>query len=666
MSDGYIDRTLKTVPEGYVAIAVCEAQMSAVMRICVLVKQEPDPVGGQLVVLRTTLDTKVFLGCIVDTSGQVFEWIEIRIQSDEMLLNAPLAQRIPLSNALLDQRWQRQFESLSESATAEIFKAGWETSHPLPTYLDKTARSPFHPRDPKTQAAWQLCMDEAVLQKKGLPSYSNSLHRYLYLPAQPADSLFVPITPEAPTNDATQSMEEILPSKNGFIPFNPRAGLMLVSRHYPLSLEDFLALLEGESYQGIRHGQSTLGAQQGAARDPSYPLDQTYPGRLLLASQGAYGRLVETFHLKLRLLHDVLSCVHGLISRTQHPLLSLSADAFRVTLDPAARTLPFLWTARVCLVESGSAIGVAVGPGNPDYYVTPLIAETSVYRPLSTSLPPKGRALIRIRKVFTDSEDTVTVEGTFSTQESIKPMRSDLVAMYLNLAATQFSLHAHLTEDSALASGEWRFRALLSGLEETRIRDLQAAEGVPMPEVPFEVLPLLSTPYDLYALAILATRILLVDASTSLPVAVDEVLSLAREVQAHYDSSQSLPAQVSQVFLADERWSRSLGPQHLIAGDLAPEDALGPIPEDLWWDTLALIIEMLSGLEPVSRCRDYGDAPPGGLHTIFQPTLTELETLILKTRSLVVSDAQANQQIVSVIQKHMVALAASEQGSNQE
>ncbi|MHC4285503.1 MAG: hypothetical protein ACYSWZ_21405, partial [Planctomycetota bacterium] len=122
---------LKALPEGYVAIPITEDQKSTVLKICVLVKNEPDDVAGHLVVIRNTMDAGVFLGCIVDSCGQVQEWLELWIQNSGSLVDTVSAARQVLSNAMLDNRWRRQCQALEELEGAAIVKTGWESEQPL-------------------------------------------------------------------------------------------------------------------------------------------------------------------------------------------------------------------------------------------------------------------------------------------------------------------------------------------------------------------------------------------------------------------------------------------------------------------------------------------------------------------------------------------------------
>jgi len=639
-----------------VIVPASEDQKDALLRICVLVKVQPDSPGGGLVTLRSTLDGKVFLGCVADASGKVHEWLELRVQCADMLRRTSLAGRVLLSNAVLDDRWRQQVRAFEQMGTAETILCGWETANPLPTFLDVASLSPVHPKDERTGMYWRLCRDEATLHSGGLPSYAGSPHRYLSLPDSGAEAALVPVTDGAPPTERTKPLSEVCPSCTKLVPFNPAAGLMLVTRHYPTDLETFLDALGGET-KHRRPSRSAVNIDLGhALSDVDEPVPN-YQGRLFLDSQGKHSRLIEAFHLKLALLAGAVAAVHSVIRCLQRPFLNLSQQSFRVDLNGDGGLLPFLWNARARLTEPGDAVAMNIETADLTYYMSPLIGETSVYRPVVTSLPAKGRASLRIRKVVTDSKDAVTVEGTLATQERIELNRSDLVLLQLGLKSGDLCLHAHLAADSALAGDEYRFRTVSHNLRADQIRDLHSGEGVLMSEIPFEVIPLLRSPCDLYSLAILATRILVVDRSTSLPIAVDEMLSLARQVQSGFDPAEPLEAHVGRVFRSDPRWLQSLGPHRLAEEGISPEEAMGLIPEDLWWSTLAMVVRMFPGLGPASLCRDYGDARPGGLHLVFEHVLTDLDALILKTRCLVIPDMRSDMQIAAVIRQYLDSLS---------
>jgi len=616
--------SFKTPPEGYVTIPISKDQKSVILKICVLVRLEPDPVAGHLVALRDTTDARVYLGCLVDSSNAVQEWLELWIQDGGRLAEATPAARQTLSNAILDDRWKQQFQAFDKVDGALMLKTGWESEHPLPTFLDLSERTPVHPAEAESGASWKPCTDEGLLQSKGLPGYGSSLHRYLHVPELGDGSPLVPATPGAPTNDSTKPMSEICGNPAIMIPLNPQAGLMLVKRHVPIGLEAFVDILTGKPWNGVRHGRSVLGLGQqtdALGKDQSVLGDQ---GWLFLEAQGRSGRLIETFHLKLRLLADMVSSVQSIIHRLRRPLLNISPESWQVALGEPGRGLPFLWTARAVLEDPGDAIPLAIEGSDYRYYVPARAGETSVYRPLVSSLPSRGRASVRIRQVLPDNRDTTVIEGTFGTQERIEMASHDLAWFRLGLAGGDISLYA-----------------------------LRSAEGVPIADVAFEIIPLLSSPCDLYSLAVMAVRVLLVDNTNSLPVVLDEMLSLLRQIEADGDASTTLEQRISELWESDQRWHDALGPHHLTLDEMTPDEAFGLIPAELWWPALATILRMFPGPGSHSECKDYGDAPQGGLHRIFERTAEDLQSLILRTRGLIVADWKANQEVTTVIQKFL-------------
>ena len=654
MSFSNTNSRLKALPEGYVAIPISEDQKSNVLKICVLVKKEPDDVAGHLVVIRNTMDAAAFLGCILDSSSQVQEWLELWIQNSGSLIDTVSAARQVLSNTTLDNRWHRQCQALEELEGFAIVKTGWESEQPLPTFLDLSKKSPVHPVEVQSGAAWKLCKDEGLLQQKALPGYGNSLHRYLYVPKLGIDSPLVPVTPGAPTNDSTKPMSEICGDPAHIIPLNPQAGLMLVKKYVPINLDTFVDILNGKPWDGLKHGRTILNLGETlkvlSKDEPTISAD----GWLFLEIQGRCGRLIETLHLKLRLLADIVSSVRCLIYHLQRPLLNISPESWQVELGEPGRGLPFFWTARPVLNDAGDAVPLAIEKSDFKYYLPVRTPGTSVYRPLVTSLPTQGKAAIRIRKVLPDTSDTTAVEGTFTTRERIEMASNDIVWFRLNLACGDINLYAHLEKDSAMAASEWRFRTVAQKIHETRISHLRKAEGVPVADVPFEIIPLLSSPYDLYSLAVMAVRILLVDNTSSLPVTLDETLSLLHQIETEYDESASLEQQISEVFKGDQRWRQALGPQHLTFDEITPEEACSLIPSELWLTTLATVLRMFPGPGPYSECKDYGDAPQGGLHIVFERTMSDLDNLILRTRTFIVADWKSNREIASVIRKFLV------------
>ena len=64
-----------------------------------------------------------------------------------------------------------------------------------------------------------------------------------------------------------------------------------------------------------------------------------------------------------------------------------------------------------------------------------------------------------------------------------------------------------------------------------------------------------------------------------------------------------------------------------------------------------MLVRMLPAIGPDSTCRDYGDAPRGGMHKVFDIALADIDTLLIRTRSLIVIDWRFNREIHGVLRK---------------
>jgi hypothetical protein len=105
------------------------------------------------------------------------------------------------------------------------------------------------------------------------------------------------------------------------------------------------------------------------------------------------------------------------------------------------------------------------------------------------------------------------------------------------------------------------------------------------------------------------------------------------------------------IFDQDPRWVESLGPQRLVQEALAAPEAFDLLPSDLWFDALALIVRMLPGIGPDSTARDLGDARALGLHKVFDRGVADLDSLLVRSRSLIVIDWQYNRKVHAVIRQ---------------
>ena len=660
----------ETLPEGYVAVPVTAEQAAGALRVCVVARPQPDPVGGHLVLVRDTTDAKVFLAALVDREDRVLQWLEYWVQSLDGIANTFPAWREAQSNPMLDARWRRQVESFNVVDPRTLIRTGGESEHPLPTWLDLAKREPVHPVHDGGDAPWRLCENDAALTAAGLPPFTGSLHRYLSAGGEGKEAKgnkqaagateFVPVTPDAPTNNRTKPLADILGGKTDLVPLNPGGGLTMVRAYSGFTLESLITVLSGGPAGALMHGRSPLRdkkhdedalAADAAAEECDAAAAANGEGWLFLGRHGNWGRLLESFHLKLRMLADMVGSVQSVVKQMQRPLLGLAPDSFEVRWSEQGRALPMLWTARTVLVDEGDAVELPVPGWDGSLFIPGAPLNTSIYRPAPVGQVPHGRCSIRLRKV--NAADGV-LEGTLTTQERMEASPNDLIRLRFSLSNERFDLHARLESQAALAVGEWRFKTVAHTFAPPVLAKLQAAEGVPLSSATFDLMQHLSTPCDLYSLAVLAVRALLVNPQTTLPVALDDISSLANQVARNHDESVPLRARVRELFDRDKRWQQSLGPHRLRWEAVPPEQAMDLVPADLWADTLAMIIRMLPGVGPDSVCRDFGDTEPGALHRVFDRTMQDLTKLLVRTRSLIFVDWRYNREVNSVIRDYLV------------
>ena len=635
------------LPDEYVAIPIGAGEASAALKICAVVRRTPDAVGGHLVVLRNASDARVLLGCVTDAADRVQQYVELWVQDLAGLGDTPDACREALSNAVLDARWVQHFDALKE---LDAVATGCETAHPLPVLLDIAKGGPVHIIDGESGSAFALCTDESLLLEKGLPAYGSTLERYLHVPELDTESRFISVGGRA--GSSAEDLSSLM--ADGLVPLNPAGGLLMVRPHVPLKLEEYLTVLNGGSWHGVWHGRSVIDTE-GWGPSLSGAEGGDSDGRLFGEVSGVSSRLVETFHLKLRLLADATAAVRHLVARTQRPLLNLTPESFAVRMAQPGCGLPFLWTARTQLVAPGESVALNLKESSKQYFIRTGPARTSVYYPAFVGIPTRGRGGVRIVDMVEESGDKLALSGSFVSREEIDATANDLIWLRFHLSCGQVDVYAHLADDTR-AAGQWQFRTLARKFDAEARAAIEAAVGVEIPNALFEVVYVSSTPCDLYALAVIAVQTLLVNKQARLALALDSMQSLVRQASACGDGG-SLPERIESIFVSDERWQQALGPDRLTDTPITPGEAFKLVPPSLWFETLAMIARQFPGLGPDSVCADYGDARTGALEDVFDGLSGDLERLLLRSRSLIMMDWPFNRDVRAAIQRQMDELA---------
>lgn len=643
------------LPNAYAAAAI-DPRAAGGLAACLVYRKDGE--GGPLVDVRTSADARVLLGCLMDSAGTVHDWLEVWVQ-DVVGMRRALGADRALPNALLDERFAALMKAGERLDPAQIVRTGWEDGAPAVLVLDPVAGRVEEVTPPGGAGAWKLCRDEEALREAGLPGYATTVHRYACAKGTDGRKLFAAVSEGAPTTDRTLDPVGLSPASR--VAINPGGGAIGVRRFAPMGVEEYLDAIAGEAWTGLSHGKSRLPAacfSEGVdARNEDGAV--VCDGAVLSAQHGQAGRMLEGFYLRLRVLADAIESVRRATALTRRPLLNVRADSFRVKIGEPARGLPLAWTARTILVDQGDALEVEIPGSRAKLFTRLLTAGASVYWPDSAGGSiASGRGSVRIRRTLADGSGGVIVEGTLATSERLATAATDLMWLRLPLASGPLDVYASAESEAALAQGEWRFRTLGRALPAAVQEALKKGEGVPLRDVPFRVVPVMSSPCDLYSLGVLSVRALLVGRGNTLAMALDEVLSLARQVAMDFDPGVSAGLRIQALMDSDPRWVESLGPQRLGPEGMASADAFDVIPPELWRSMLELVVRMFPGIGPDSRCKDLGDAPPAGIHVVFDEFVAGMDALLMRTRSLMFLDWKYNREIGGLIRRRLMGAPA--------
>jgi hypothetical protein len=620
------------LPAGYRAAAIDHAGSGAVARLCVLAAASPEPGASPFILLRSTVEAQYYLGCLVDNAGRWLEWVELAVQQVEGLQNTPAVFREMLNNHILDTRWGQRGGLLRELQPFEVILTGFESEHPVPLYYDPASGRFVAPEDEPSGDFWRLCRDESVLEAADVPEYRGSLARYLYHPEAGANAGLIPLTKASPLNENTIELTEVLPKAATLKPFNPFCGLLEARRFQPFSYEEYVDLLGGRSWHGLRQGDKVI------------PVDETWPGLGDLARDGALERqslfgqtnpdrlLAEVFFLKLNLFTQVLRLVRQVVRRTQLPFLNLSGESFRVGFESRQSALPMLWSARCTLASPGQAVALRVKSVGQRFFIRLGGASGSLYLPGKISQACTGNSEVRIRALQSENGETV-VRGTLSLGQPLVASANDILWIRLPAASGMLNFFGHLYPEEALSRMDMPFRTWPLALDEDDVASLRAAaERFNLPPVPYEVIPMLSTPVDLYSLGVLAVRTFLVNEELGFLDAVDDILSLGHEMAARHRPETPLAVRVAELVNASPNWLKHFGPHNLLQHSMDPHAAFQTVPPDQWYELLSLVVSLFPGMGPDSLYPDYGTSPSNGLEVVFDEPLERLERLQQQAR----------------------------------
>ena len=624
-------------------------EAAANLRLCAVLREQPDAATGHLILLRQTPEARVILGAACDADGGVREWLELWLQDIDA---QPTGETLVASNTARDAAWQQLVTRLRGADPEGAFSSRSEKAPPRPILVDTAAWQPWHPA---TDAGGvEVCRDDSALAAAGLPKYSEHTARF---GRAAAGGPFVQLNAEARGAADTVELQTLQPKGANLLALNPGGGMIFARRFAPLAVEEFAELLGGRPWSGIVNAKRPF-RLSGVYRQLDDETEMRAGGQHYYgARRDQAGRLAEVLCLKLLLTEQCVRTVAEEVRRTALPLLNVTHDSFRVSLAATSGNLPFCWASRVTLVRPGDAVALDVPSSNTRYFASRVPPTASIYRPEELGVPRQGIGNVRIRRLLSPADGGIAIEGTLSSHERLSVQPNELLRLRLPLKdAGSVELIGYIDTKAAMAPGEAAFRTIPLNFDEARAATLRSYEGIPFSQVPFEVLQPLSSPCDIYALGVLALRLLYAGSDLTLPVILDTALSLLRAASAE-PSETSLETRILALLTSDERWLATLGPQHLIRPSKEGEAAVvaGSLPMEVWARVLACILPFFPGRSPEAFCRDLADAPTLAPHTPFDTALRTLGRALNTARALFLSDWRQNEEVVGILSPYFPA-----------
>ena len=147
----------------------------------------------------------------------------------------------------------------------------------------------------------------------------------------------------------------------------------------------------------------------------------------------------------------------------------------------------------------------------------------------------------------------------------------------------------------------------------------------------------------------MAVRMLLANSKSNLPVILDEVLSLGRRLGEEPGQENSFVPRLKSLIERDQHLLDLVSPHALIESGDPPPEARSKIRFELWLEVIELLLRLFPGAGSNSFCKSFGDVSPLALETVFDRPIQELETLLLRLRSVLAPSLSANDEIAGVL-----------------
>ena len=656
-----LDEEFVTVP--------LDAGEEASVRLSLVVRKESDPAEGSFCRLRQLTDANIYLGCFTDRSGHILKWLELWVRDYDNIADKLHENAFDvINNAVLDERWERQRKILELSEASHVYNTSLDSDMEYSLHVDVYNKKVGFVKDAASKTHWKICKEDDLLKRLELAPYSTSIHRYLYLESMGAESDFLPITPNAPQNAKTKSVEEGIGSRSTLLPFNSYGGSIMVRAVAPMTVEGYLCVLSGRPWEGIGQGKKKL-IPTGVYKEISDEVSVGYSsGRLVSTRQGQRTWNLESLFLKVRLFYEMISQVKACVELDQKPFFALEPSSFGICLPGTSPTSPFLWDAEVVMNQTSDAIAFSVEKQSEldsretTYFRTFRPLTASIYRPEALAQHRTLMAEVTLLKIDRD-RDTGLYEISGSMRSSDIQSHGILGRHFYfidySVRGKRMRLVAEMTEVDARIADKIQFKTLRLPLSSEQQLSLESFVGVEQVGVYCEILPVLGTPCDLYSLGVIGLEVLFHGSEVALAQLKDQLRTLANACT-ELGEELSIVERIVRTFETESHLREMLMPD-VLGLARSGKDCMGLPPEErIWEGLLAIIMKMLSGLlKNESYAPSLSNENNFRITHVFDQPLSELGRYMAVLRSLNLGDTQSTRLVGEVLDEMIMSMGGS-------
>jgi len=593
----------------------------------------------------------IYAGVLCDRDAYIHQLLEISVQKLNLGEVQHSAQKYQITNGYLDGNWFTQGEYIRKLYPRMVLSMPSERENPSPMFIGQPSSdgslflvTSFIP--------WDLCRDDALLLDNGLPAYSSSRHRYLRPSADAGAKIFMATDPESPVTSQTISFDKVLAESAGRRLFNHQAGLIRVTSSIPLDLETAAQIVEGLPWVESSGKLAVLELSEPFAQLYKWShSSKAHPFRLYTQEQ-ATSRAHESLYLKTTLLLSAFQAVRNQVKIHQLPLLNLTPLSFHVNLASSGSGYPGLWTAQACLVRGSQAYPFEIKSTEQRYFLRLGSIKASPFIPEEGGAHSFGVGRIQIKSVTSEAGGTV-MDGTLIAEDYLRLDPHDMLWFKLPGGDIPIQFVAHVSKADHGRSREAKFRTVPAIFPDAIVERLEASAGIYFPKSTYEIWPLLSSPFDLYSLGVIALRLLFADGQSDLPLVLDVFFSLARKLDEAEVTMEELPNQLRRLATQDPEI------QKLLRFPMGGQNFAAKLPESCAADEdiVILLVIWLSRLFPGTGqnayCKSFGDVSPQALEMIFEKPIQELQKIHNLLRSLLVANVFENEEIALAITRQL-------------